>query len=183
MGFKIYTKGGDTGETGLIGGSRVPKNHIKVESYGTVDELNSHIGVLKSQLSNPKHSVFLKAVQDRLFSIGSVLAQSQGTNWVEHGIVESDISEMENEIDSITKDLPELKNFILPGGSLLGAQAHVCRTVCRRAERWVVSLHQIEAQDPLLIKYLNRLSDYFFTLARGLDYEQGAGEIIWTQRG
>ena len=178
--MKIYTKKGDDGMTGLIGGDRVPKHHIRVESYGSVDELNSHIGLLRSM----QHSEgeLLGQIQDRLFTLGSALASAPGSRMVLPGLEESDIIALEHAIDRMTEGLPELKNFVLPGASTAGAQAHVARCVCRRAERLVVHLAENEAIDPLIVKYLNRLSDHLFTLARHLDKESGAQEILWRPR-
>jgi cob(I)alamin adenosyltransferase len=178
--MKIYTKKGDDGTTGLIGGDRVPKHHIRVESYGSVDELNSHIGLLRS-LPTPGTGL-LDQVQDRLFTLGSALASAPGARMALPGLEESDLEALEASIDAMTAELPELKNFVLPGASTAGAQAHVARCVCRRAERLVVHLAEKEEIDPLIVKYLNRLSDYLFTLARHLDQASGAQEILWRPR-
>ena len=179
MGFKIYTKAGDDGQTGLIGGERVSKHHIRVESYGTVDELNSHIGMIRCHVKGEKEEILLAEVQNDLFTIGSFLASAASANLTLPELGEDKIGRLESEIDRLTAVLPELKNFNLPGGSIQGAQAHVARCVCRRAERLVVQLSDIEDVPAFVVKYLNRLSDYLFTLARFLDHQNGGIEIIW----
>lgn len=179
MSFKIYTKAGDDGRTGLIGGERVSKHHIRVESYGTVDELNSHIGMIRCSVKGNTEEILLAEVQNDLFTIGSFLASAAGSNIALPELDEAKIGGLESEIDRLTAVLPELKNFILPGGSIQGAQAHVARCVCRRAERLVVHLSDIEDVPAFVVKYLNRLSDYLFTLARFLDHQNGGIEIIW----
>ncbi len=179
MGFKIYTRAGDEGKTGLIGGERVFKNHVRVESYGTVDELNSHIGMIRCFVKGEKEEILLSEVQNDLFTVGSFLASSPGTNFTLPELGEEKILKLESEIDRLTLELPELKHFILPGASLQGSQAHIARCVCRRAERLVVSLSEIEIVPKFVVKYLNRLSDYLFTLARFLDHKNGGIEIIW----
>ena len=178
--MKIYTKKGDDGTTGLIGGVRVPKYHIRVESYGSVDELNSHIGLLRSMIT--EDSELLGQIQDRLFTLGSALASAPGSRMVLPGLEENDVLVLEQDIDRMSAELPELKNFVLPGASSTGAQAHVARCVCRRAERLVVHLAENEEIDPMIVKYLNRLSDHLFTLARYLDQASGATEILWRPR-
>ncbi|MEY4710485.1 MAG: hypothetical protein RIS28_1617 [Bacteroidota bacterium] len=162
MGFKIYTKAGDDGKTGLIGGERVSKHHIRVESYGTVDELNSHIGMIRCHLKGETEEILLAEVQNDLFTIGSFLASAAGSNISLPALGEEKIGRLESEI-----------------GSIQGAQAHVARCVCRRAERLVVHLRDIEDVPAFVVKYLNRLSDYLFTLARFLDHKNGGIEIIW----
>lgn len=180
MGFKIYTKAGDDGKTGLIGGERVSKHHLRVESYGTVDELNSNIGMVRCHLKGTPEEILLAEVQNDLFTIGSFLAAAAGSNIALPALGDKKIGTLESEIDRLTAILPELKNFILPGGSHQGAQAHVARSVCRRAERLVVHLRDVEDNVPsFIVIYLNRLSDYLFTLARFLDYQNGGKEIIW----
>lgn len=179
MTFKIYTRKGDDGKTGLIGGDRVAKHHIRVESYGTVDELNSHIGLVRSYLIGQAEESILALIQNDLFTIGSYLASSASSKFTLPEFQEEHIQLIENEIDRLTEQLPELKNFILPGATQQGAQAHISRCVCRRAERLVVHLSDIEEIETFIIKYLNRLSDYLFTLARFLDMHFGGTEIIW----
>ncbi len=182
MTFKIYTRKGDDGKTGLIGGDRVAKHHIRVESYGTVDELNSHIGLVRSYITKTDEEKILADIQNNLFTIGSYLASSASSKMNLPEFHESSINIIENEIDRLTDSLPELKNFILPGATSQGAQSHIARCVCRRAERLVVHLSDIEEIEPFIIKYLNRLSDYLFTLARFLDMKFGGTEIPWIPR-
>jgi len=183
MSFKIYTRAGDDGSTSLLGGGRVPKHHLRVEGYGTVDELNSYLGVIRSFIQGSEEEKLLAQVQNNLFTLGSSLACEPGTNTFLPPFNPDDIQALELEIDRLTSPLPELKNFVLPGGSQAGAFAHVARTVCRRAERLVVHLSQVDQVEPFVVKYLNRLSDYLFTLARHLDNQQGSQEIIWNPRG
>ncbi|MBI4056310.1 MAG: cob(I)yrinic acid a,c-diamide adenosyltransferase [Elusimicrobia bacterium] len=197
---KIYTKTGDKGQTGLMGGSRVPKNHPRVCAYGDVDELNSHLGVVLATLEpRPEQDrliKFLLNVQNDLFQIGALLAtpppadeasqappgRSAGGGATEKGSqVEPSfkIQSMEDEIDHYTQDLPPLKNFILPGGSPGGAMLHLARTVCRRAERSVVELSSQEKVPSSILVYLNRLSDFLFTAARWINTKQGVPETMW----
>jgi cob(I)alamin adenosyltransferase len=185
--MKIYTKTGDTGETALYGGKRLSKADIKIECYGTVDELNSTIGVIVSLLNESKtHSDIqtqLIKIQSRLFDIGTHLAAEYGKkNLILPEINNSQIAEMEQQIDQWQAQLPELKNFILPGGNIIAAHTHIARTVCRRAERMVVALTQQEEVQPILIHYLNRLSDYLFVLARYINFTTNTDEIIWQGR-
>lgn len=182
MAFKIYTKTGDTGETSLFGGARVPKSHLRVEAYGTVDELNSYIGLLGDLIDTPQYKWVLKEIQDRLFTIGSVLASDPAKNMAVPDVKVEDIQLLENEIDTMELALPPLKNFILPGGHQTISFCNVARTVCRRAERLAVALDTIEKIDPLSIKYLNRLSDYLFVLGRKVGKDLGATEVIWKPR-
>ena len=179
--MKIYTRKGDDGKTALIGGERVSKHHVRVESYGTVDELNSHLGFLRCQLSGADKAT-IAAIQNRLFTIGGYLAAASGSKMMLPEITPKDVVHLENEIDRYTEQLPELKNFVLPGATTLGSHAHVARCVCRRAERLVVNLSDIEEIEPLVVKYLNRLSDYLFSLARFIDFEAGEKEVIWEPR-
>jgi cob(I)alamin adenosyltransferase len=178
MAFKIYTKTGDTGETGLYGGARVPKFHPRVEAYGTVDELNSYIGLVRDLIVTPQYRDVLKAIQDRLFTIGAVLASDPEKNMMTPDLKETDIQLLENQIDSMESALPALKNFILPGGHPTVSYCNIARTVCRRAERLVVALNV----DPLSIIYLNRLSDYLFVLGRKVGQDLGVEEVIWKSR-
>jgi cob(I)alamin adenosyltransferase len=182
MSFKIYTKTGDTGETGLFGGARIPKNHHRVEAYGTVDELNSYIGLLRDLVETPEYRTVLKAIQDRLFTIGAVLASDPSKSMATPDLRAEDIELLENQIDTMDADLPMLKNFILAGGHSTVSFCNIARTVCRRAERHVVALDAVEKIGPLSIKYLNRLSDYLFVLGRKVGKDLGAEEIIWTSR-
>jgi len=179
--MKIYTRKGDDGKTALIGGDRVSKHHIRVESYGTIDELNSHLGFLRCGLDEEEKRT-IAHIQNRLFTVGSYLASASGSKMVLPEILSSDVKLLENEIDRHTSELPELKNFILPGSSNLGSHAHVARCVCRRAERLVVHVSEIEEIEPLIIQYLNRLSDYLFVLSRFIDHASGNPEIIWEPR-
>ncbi len=181
--MKIYTKTGDTGQTSLWGGTRVAKSDDRIEAYGTVDELNSHIGLLRDQAVNAPHRDVLKEIQDRLFTIGSWLAASpEKTNLHAPDLLETDVLLLETEMDCMNETLPELRAFILPGGHQAVSFAHVARTVCRRAERQVIRLSHHEAINGLIIKYLNRLSDYLFILARTMSHELGAEEIEWKPR-
>jgi cob(I)alamin adenosyltransferase len=183
MAFKIYTKTGDTGETALFGGARVPKNHHRVDAYGTVDELNSYIGLLRDLIETPDYRAILKEIQDRLFTIGAVLASDPAKQMSVPDIKPEDIELLENQIDTMEENLPMLKNFILPGGHSTVSFCNIARTVCRRAERLVVALDAIEKIDPLSIKYLNRLSDYLFVLGRKVGQDLGIEEVIWKNRG
>ncbi|GGF17908.1 cob(I)yrinic acid a,c-diamide adenosyltransferase [Echinicola rosea] len=181
--MKLYTKGGDQGQTSLLGGSRVSKADLKIEAYGTVDELNAFVGLLKDQKVNKKRSDQLKTIQDRLFTIGADLATEEGNKNVKKpDIVEGDVAFLEKEIDLMEEKLPALKKFILPGGHPAISYSHVARTVCRRAERRVTALHDQEVVDEIIIKYLNRLSDYLFVLGRMITIELEVKEITWESR-
>jgi cob(I)alamin adenosyltransferase len=185
MSSKIYTKTGDAGRTSLIGGTKVPKSHIRINAYGTVDELNAFIGLLSDQLSDMHSRELLREIQDRLFTIGSSLACDPDKEVAMKipDLKESDILLLENEIDAMNEKLPEMKSFILPGGHVAVSTAHICRTICRRAERIIVELDALEPLgQPLIIKYLNRLSDYLFVLARYIGQLLGAEEIKWEPR-
>lgn len=185
MSQKIYTKTGDAGKTSLIGGTKVPKNHIRIQGYGTIDELNAFTGLLSDQLSDKHSREILQEIQDRLFTIGSSLAcdPEKEISMKIPDLKESDIFLLEGEIDQMTGKLPEMKAFILPGGHMAVSTAHICRTVCRRAERLIVELDEKEPLgQPLIIKYLNRLSDYFFVLARWTGHLLGVAEVIWVGR-
>jgi len=180
MAFKIYTKGGDKGETGLLGGRRLPKNHIRIESYGSVDELNSWIGLLRDKTDFPKVEGILEEIQNKLFVIGSELASDPEKEWDFAKVQEEDVVVLEKEIDRMETDLPALKNFLLPGGHPIVSQCHIARCVCRRAERNVVALSQTEDKvSPILLRYLNRLSDYLFVLSRWVGQKLGADETPW----
>ena len=188
--MKVYTKTGDTGTTALFGGTRVPKHHIRIESYGTVDELNSHIGLIRDQDINPLYKNILIEVQDRLFTVGAILATPPEKEMLKNGekrlqnlgIQESDIEYLENQIDSMEESLPQMTHFVLPGGHTTVSYCHIARCVCRRAERLAVHLNDIEPTDERVIKYLNRLSDYLFVLARKLSYDLQADEVQWIPR-
>lgn len=178
--MKVYTKKGDSGETSLYGGARIPKDHIQIEAYGTVDELNSHLGVLMAYLDSELEIDFWQKVQSRLFDIGAILAsdgRKKGLFLPE--IKEVHVEEMEKMIDEIEEGLEPLKYFILPSGHLSVAQCHVARTVCRRAERAVVRLSHENTVNPILIKYLNRLSDLLFVMAREFGKRFEVQELKW----
>ena len=181
--MKIYTRKGDTGTTSLIGGSRVPKHHLRIESYGTVDELNSYIGLIRDQKIDQKHIDVLLEVQDRLFTLGALLAAEPGKSKMKlPQLEEKDILFLENEIDAMDEELEEMKSFVLPGGNTAVSYAHIARCVCRRAERISVHLNEESEVDEIIIRYLNRLSDYLFTLSRKLTKEFNAKEIPWQPR-
>ena len=182
MASKIYTKTGDDGTTGLFGGARLPKHAIRIEAYGTVDELNSHIGMLISLLDDDATGQFLQKIQSRLFTVGSNLASDPSKEMLTPDIEETDITSLEQAIDTMQGELPELKHFILPGGNQVVSAAHIVRTVCRRAERKCVALYFESAVEPIIMLYLNRLSDYFFVLARWIGHKDGISEIKWTPR-
>ena len=182
MAFRIYTKTGDQGKTALFGGRRVAKNDLRVEAYGTVDELNSFIGLLRDSLEDSTHKSVLYEIQNRLFTVGATLASDPEKHPPTPDILEEDITLLEREIDRMDAQLAPLKNFILPGGHTSVSVCHVCRTVCRRAERLVVALDQTGPVEPLVLQYLNRLSDYFFMLARQLSHDLGVEEVIWNTR-
>lgn len=178
--MKIYTKTGDQGSTGLFGGKRVSKGDLRIESYGTIDELNSYVGLLRDQEVNKKRKEFLIFIQDRLFTIGSLLATEPGNNKVKvPALTDEDVLNLEKEIDSMESMLEPMKSFVLPGGHPSVSFGHITRTVCRRAERFVIRLHESENVNPLIIKYLNRLSDYFFVLCRKMAKELSAEETPW----
>jgi cob(I)alamin adenosyltransferase len=181
--MKIYTKTGDTGTTGLLGGKRVSKADLRIDAYGTVDELNAHIGLLKDQEINRKRTVFLKSVQDLLFVIGASLATSPGKDKVKKpDIYNEDVAVLEREIDQMESQLQPLTRFILPGGHQVVSFCHLARTVCRRAERCVIGLHEQEKIEEVIIQYLNRLSDYLFVLGRLVAKELNVDEVAWEPR-
>ncbi|MCK6648996.1 MAG: cob(I)yrinic acid a,c-diamide adenosyltransferase, partial [Bacteroidia bacterium] len=178
MAFKVYTKTGDKGQTSLIGGTRVPKHHIRIETYGTVDELNSHIGLIRDQEINPVARQVLVEIQDRLFTIGSSLASDPEKSKMKiPDLKEEDIVFLEKEIDKMDETLPEMRSFVLPGGHTTVSFCHIARCVCRRAERLTIQLSESSFVDELVIKYLNRLSDYLFVLSRKLSQDLNAQEI------
>lgn len=185
MAFKIYTKTGDKGQTSLIGGTKVPKSHLRIESYGTVDELNSYIGLCYDHVTNNGSKILLKEIQDRLFTIGSSLACDPDKELLMKipDLKPEDVLLLEKEMDKMDKVLPVMKSFILPGGHVAVSTLHVARCVCRRAERICVQMQEENLfVDPLVIKYLNRLSDYLFILARYTGHLLGAVEIAWKPR-
>ena len=188
MSFKIYTRTGDDGTTGLFGGERVSKDDARLEAYGTVDELNSQLGLLRAFVAaapSRERSIdadVLAEVQHRLFTVGSQLATPVGKSLSVQAIDAADAKRLEDAIDAMDKTLPALTAFILPAGSQVVAQAHVCRTVARRAERRVVTLSKLAPVDEHLRHYLNRLSDYFFVLARALARAEGLQDVPWAAR-
>lgn len=181
--MKIYTKKGDTGTTSLIGGTKVPKHHSRIEAYGTVDELNSWIGLIRDQEINDHHREILIEIQDRLFTIGASLASDPEKSKMKiPDLMEQDVIIMEQEIDIMDDKLPVMRSFILPGGHTTISYCHIARCVCRRAERLSTHLSENSFVEPLVIKYLNRLSDYLFMLSRQLTAELKAKEIPWKPR-
>lgn len=174
--MKIYTKTGDKGETSLLNGGRVSKSNDRISAYGSTDELNSFIGLLASDNIKTGHKTDLYEIQNKLFHIGSMLAIKGDHNLKIPEITIEDINLIEEKIDILDKKLPQLKEFIIPGGSRETAHCHVCRSICRRAEREVVKLAGYEPVNKLVIQYLNRLSDYFFVLSRSLSHESGIEE-------
>jgi cob(I)alamin adenosyltransferase len=185
MATKIYTKTGDSGSTSLIGGTKVPKSDLRIDAYGTVDELNSWIGLINDQLDMEEFKNELKDIQDRLFTIGSSLAcdADKEPKMKLPDLHDTDIRLLEVKIDEMTAQLPPMKSFILPGGHVTVSSIHVCRTVCRRAERLLVAMQQHELfLEPKVLQYINRLSDYLFTLARYAAEKMGVLEIAWKPR-
>jgi cob(I)alamin adenosyltransferase len=185
MAIKIYTKTGDLGKTSLIGGTKVPKSNIRIEAYGTIDELNSYIGLTGDHLSDELSKLILKEIQDRLFTIGSSLAcdPKKESGLKIPDLKETDIELLEKEIDRMNEVLKPMKSFILPRGHIAISTAHVTRCVCRRAERLCVNMQENKLFiEPLVIKYLNRLSDYLFVLARYAGHLLGVEDIPWKPR-
>ncbi|QKJ28747.1 cob(I)yrinic acid a,c-diamide adenosyltransferase [Mucilaginibacter mali] len=182
--MKIYTKTGDKGTTALIGGTRVPKHHIRIESYGTVDELNSWIGLIRDQNIAEHDRDILKQIQDRLFTVGaSLAADPERSKMVIPDLHPEDIELLEQEMDRMNLELPELRHFILPGGSNAVSCCHIARCVCRRAERITVHLAEESPVEEKVVIYLNRLSDYLFTLGRLVAHQQQVPENKWVPRG
>ena len=182
MSLRIYTKTGDKGETSLIGGTRLPKQHIRIEAYGEVDELNSWIGLVRDQKIDANSITILLEIQDRLFTIGALLASDGDNKMKLPEIIEADIVLLEKEIDAMESALPPMKSFVLPGGNAIVSYCHISRCVCRRAERSVLRLAENEKVNELVYKYLNRLSDYLFVLSRKLAQDLGATETPWVAR-
>lgn len=178
----LYTKTGDDGKTSLVGGNRVPKTHIRLESYGTIDELNSFVGWLLCAIEEKGTKNFLSLIQHKLFNVCSYLATDSEDPSIERkcGITDDDISLIEKEIDQLDALLPKLRRFVLPGGNEAAARAHICRTVCRRAEREIYRLKEKYSVDRHILSFINRLSDYFFVLARTENHKSGK-EIYWEQ--
>lgn len=185
--MKIYTKTGDKGTTALFGGTRVPKHHIRIDSYGTVDELNSHLGLIRDQDIDNHYKDVLIDIQDRLFTVGAILATDPEKATLKNGkdrlnipkISEADISKLEQEMDTMNESLPPMTHFVLPGGHQTVSFCHIARCVCRRAERLASALNDLEPFQPESLKYLNRLSDYLFVLARKLSLDLQAEEVKW----
>lgn len=179
---QIYTKTGDKGTTALVGGTRVPKAHIRLEAYGTIDELNSFVGFLACQIEEDRDKAFLLYIQHRLFTIGSYLATETESMPPKAAsiIAERDIDKIEAEMDFIDSSLPKINRFILPGGNEAAGRANLCRTVCRRAERSIYRVKEVYPVDELLMKFVNRLSDYFFLLGRK-ECNKTNEEIFWDQ--
>jgi len=180
--MKIYTRTGDDGTTGLIGGSRVKKHNIRLEAYGTIDELNSYIGLIRSMQTDLHTDKILEIIQNKLFVIGANLATDESISLIKKQLPcqTADIELLENKMDEMNTSLPELRNFILPGGCHASSFCHVARTVCRRAERHIVELSENKEVDTNLIKFINRLSDYLFVLSRKINLDQNAPEILWS---
>jgi len=185
--MKIYTKSGDKGNTSLFGGTRVPKNHIRIEAYGTVDELNSYIGLIRDQKIAEHNKQILIQIQNDLFTLGAMLATSPEKERLKNGkerlsipkITNKSVELLENEIDAMNETLPAMSNFVLPGGHTTVSFCHIARCVCRRAERKTTKLNTENTIDEQIIIYLNRLSDYLFVLARKLTIDNNAQEIPW----
>jgi len=188
--MKIYTKTGDKGTTALFGGTRVPKHHIRIESYGTVDELNSYIGLIRDQEIDSKTQEILIHIQDKLFTVGAILATDPEKAILKSGkerlnipkIEEEDILLLETEMDRMNETLPPMSHFVLPGGHTTVSYCHIARCVCRRAERLTTLLHESAPVDQGVLMYLNRLSDYLFVLARKLSKDLQANEIKWVPK-
>lgn len=183
--FKIYTKTGDKGGTSLIGGVRVPKSHIRIESYGTVDELNSYMGMVSDMVNNDAIIAQIREIQDRLFTLGAALATNpdKEVKMKLPDLHDTDVTWLEEKIDEMNEVLPEMRSFILPGGNLASSTCHVARCVCRRAERICVGMHeQGEFMPQQILSYLNRLSDYLFVLSRYIGHINNAPETPWRAR-
>lgn len=183
MAWKIYTKQGDQGQTSLIGGSRVAKYDDRVEAYGTIDELKSYIGLIRDISEDQKVKNWMLTIQERLFVAESrVAVDSEEALKKMPELKEEDIKLLEDKIDEMNESLPELTHFILPGGHVLASHAHVARTICRRAERITLKAFPNNDLDPLVLKYLNRMSDFLFVLARKFANELGSGDILWKSK-
>lgn len=178
---KVYTRTGDHGETSLVGGVRIKKSDVRLEAYGTVDELSAQLGLLVALLKEGDEHDLLVRVQTNLFNVCTHLAtdQSQTPLYSSARLADGEIELLEARIDQLMKQLPERQGFILPGGSVAACQAHVCRTVCRRAERRIVALAEVAVVAPEMQQYVNRLSDYLFVLAKIINFNEGVSEIIW----
>lgn len=178
--MKVYTKKGDSGTTGLIGGTRLPKHHLRIEGYGTVDELNSYIGLIRDYNPNPARKSLLVEIQDRLFTIGSHLASDpEKSKMTLPEITPNDVEILEKAIDNMEETLEPMKFFVLPGGHPTVSHCHVARCICRRAERLISHLNEETPIDPVIMSYMNRLSDYLFVLSRAFTKELNAEETPW----
>ena len=183
MEFKIYTKTGDTGQTALFGGRRVAKSELRIDAYGTVDELNSQLGLLRDHLSDTTLRDTVQAIQNTLFSLGSHLASDPEKDLPVPPLEATHVTQLEQWIDGWEAELPALTNFILPGGHVAVSTCHVARCVCRRAERLTVALAAAEPVENIVLQYLNRLSDCLFVLARFIGHKNGAEEVVWKGNG
>jgi cob(I)alamin adenosyltransferase len=185
MSSKIYTRTGDKGTTSLIGGTKVPKSHLRIEAYGTVDELNSYIGLCRDLITDESIRTLLREIQDRLFTVGSSLAcdpvKEPGMKIPD--LKEEDVTLLEKDMDRMNEIIPKMKSFVLPGGNITVSHLHIARCVCRRAERQCVRLQMEDSEvEPIIIKYLNRLSDHLFVLSRYVAHQLKVEEIPWKPR-
>ena len=182
---KVYTRSGDMGKTSLVGGQRVSKASARLEAYGTVDELSSHLGLLAAMLADGSDKEMIIRIQNCLFNVCTNLAtdQEQTELYPSAYLPDGEIEAMEQKVDEIMKMLPERQGFVLPGGTKEAAQAHVCRTVCRRAERRIVALSEVAKITPSVLQYVNRLSDYLFVLAKKINFNANHSEIVWQNVG
>ena len=182
---KVYTRGGDMGKTSLVGGQRVSKASARLEAYGTVDELSSHLGLLAAMLSDDSERDMIIRIQNCLFNVCTNLATEQETTplYPSAYLPDGEIELLEQKVDEIMQMLPERQGFVLPGGTKEAAQAHVCRTVCRRAERRIVALSEVAPITPSVLQYVNRLSDYLFVLAKKINFNANHSEIVWQNVG
>ena len=182
--MKIYTKTGDKGKTSLLGGTRVSKSDIRIDAYGTVDELNSYLGFVSDLETDKDRISFIRNIQYRMFTVGSSLAaETERAKDFKPDLQEEDITVLEQAIDKMNEVLPIMTNFIIPGGHQLVSATHIARTICRRAERLVIKLSEVEEIEEIIIRYLNRLSDFLFVLARKQGFDLGVEEIPWKPRG
>ena len=182
---KVYTRGGDMGKTSLVGGQRVSKASARLEAYGTVDELSSHLGLLAAMMDDDAEKDMIIRIQNCLFNVCTNLAtdQEQTPLYPSAYLPEGEIERLEQKVDEIMQMLPERQSFVLPGGTKEAAQAHVCRTVCRRAERRIVALSEVAQITPSILQYVNRLSDYLFVLAKKINFNANHSEIVWQNVG
>ena len=182
---KVYTRGGDMGKTSLVGGQRVSKASVRLEAYGTVDELSSHLGLLAAMLPDDADKEMIVRIQNCLFNVCTNLATDQENTplYPSAYLPEGEIELLEQKVDEIMQLLPERQGFVLPGGTQEAAQAHICRTICRRAERRIVALSEVTRITPSVLQYVNRLSDYLFVLAKKINFNAGRSEIVWQNVG